>query len=279
MQNNSTEYQHLRETLLPDLLRQLSCDQDLGERAFFRGFRTTLQQKQPAEEGFAANLTQAFGHYVQLFQQDTELAWKEQLRRSDAAAWEQVYRSCYQPVAAMLAHKFQSGAEEARDVFQETVVVLLKYLNKPGAHIFATVRQFLVSTARRIKLNMLKGLPRQHQLEEHLVEEQLLEPPVALPTLLQPDDRLSQVIQANLKKLSPAEQEIIRLKHEGRSMDQIADHFDITGIQEQRRNTARQRLHRAMTKLEDNIRNSLRPGDPLLRFLDKKSDDDKTPQA
>jgi len=280
MQNNATEYQRLRETLLPGLLHQHRCDPALGEKAFFRGFRTALQKQQTAADGFAENLAEAFQHYLQRFQQDSEAAWKEQLRSSEGTAWTQLYKTCYRPVEAALAHKFQCSAEEAEDIFQEACAVLFKYIKQPDAHIFASVREFLTATAKRIKLNMLKNQPRQHELEKDLMEQQLIEPPVALPALLQPDDLFTQSIQQNLKKLSDDEQTLIRLRHEGHSMDEIAQHFGILGDQEKRRTTARQRLHRAMNKLRENIRRSLPPNDPLLRFLDHKNDQDTdTPQA
>lgn len=278
MQSNSTNYQRLKDTLLPELVRALPCDPIVSEKAFFRSFKTVSQKTPPMEEVSANKLAEAFSHYIQLYQKDAEMDWKERLRRGEASAWEEVYKTCYSSCAAKLAYQFQGDREDAKDIFQEAVTVLFKEVNKPGAHIFVPVRKFLESVAQKLKLNMLKGLPRQHRMEEYLVEQALIEPSISLPALLQPDDRFSQVMLQNLTKLLPQEQEILQKKHEGNSMDEIADHFGIEGTQEQRRSTARQRLHRAMEKLKNHIRKSLDPKDPLLRFLDKP-DEGETPQA
>ena len=79
----------------------------------------------------------------------------ERLRLGDNAVFGQLYQRHYHPAAAFV--KSNSGnAQEARDVFQEALLVLHRYARKKDFHLRVEPGAFLFAIVRKLWLNRLR---------------------------------------------------------------------------------------------------------------------------
>lgn len=87
------------------------------------------------------------------------------LKAGDNQAFKQVYRQGYSLVEALII-KNNGNAEDARDVFQEVLFVLVKKLRAPGFRLSSALNTFLYAIARNIWRNRLRRRKPQVEFQD-----------------------------------------------------------------------------------------------------------------
>lgn len=77
------------------------------------------------------------------------------LREGDPEAFRKLYDSCYQKASSAVL-KSGGTSEDAEDIFQEALFVLLKQLRSPDFHIEAQLSSWLYSVCRNLWLKKLR---------------------------------------------------------------------------------------------------------------------------
>lgn len=86
----------------------------------------------------------------------TEKELLEGLRLGRREAFQQLYRQYYPMVRYLVSHN-SGSAEEADDVFQDALLVLMGKLGAPGFQLTATLKTYLYSVCRNLWLKRLRG--------------------------------------------------------------------------------------------------------------------------
>lgn len=95
----------------------------------------------------------------------------EGLRVQSEKAIHDVYLGYYSSVEKYIV--MNSGtAQDAEDVFQDTVMVLLSYVSKPDFKLTCSMKTLLFAIARRIWLKQLRHKTRQEALTELEIQQQ-----------------------------------------------------------------------------------------------------------
>lgn len=87
------------------------------------------------------------------------------LKDSDNRAFKQVYRQGYSMVEALVA-KNSGSAEDAQDVFQEVLFILVKKLRTPGFQLSSALNTFLYAIARNVWRNRLRRRKPQVEFQD-----------------------------------------------------------------------------------------------------------------
>jgi len=85
---------------------------------------------------------------------DLNASMTERLRRGESAAIKQVYKLAF-PACAHLITNNSGTQEDAKDLFQECLIVLFKNLRKEDFELTCTVKTYLYSVARNLWLKRL----------------------------------------------------------------------------------------------------------------------------
>ena len=80
----------------------------------------------------------------------------EDLQAGKASAYKQVYEQCYNMCYALITQNSGKG-EDAEDIFQEAMIVLINNLRKPGFELKAKVSTYLYSVIRKMWLYKLRS--------------------------------------------------------------------------------------------------------------------------
>ncbi|NSL88794.1 sigma-70 family RNA polymerase sigma factor [Chitinophaga sp. Mgbs1] len=89
----------------------------------------------------------------------TESLLTEKLKQNDPAAYSYVYDTCFPAISAWIQQN--SGTrEDAADIFQEAMIVLVTKLQQPDFTLTAAVKTYLFSVARNTWLKQLRDTPR-----------------------------------------------------------------------------------------------------------------------
>jgi len=84
-----------------------------------------------------------------------EITLSERLRQNDATAFEQLYDECY-PAIAGYVQQNSGNEQDAEDVFQETMIVVLQNLRKPDFVLSSSVKTYMYAVARNLWLKRLR---------------------------------------------------------------------------------------------------------------------------
>lgn len=168
--------------------------------------------------------------------------WKAALYRGDDAAWKRVYEECYHKVRYVLAVSNACPEEDVRDFFQEALMVL----HKNPHRITGPIAPWLKQVAVYMWKNVLRKLPKQHELQNYLLREGLIiQQEIRLPEIVDIEKMKNEQLKRCLSQLGEQDQEIIRLFYlEGLDYEEISAHIGIT------EDTAKQRKHRALVRLK-----------------------------
>ena len=99
----------------------------------------------------------------------TDSEYLEGLRLGNDAVIRSVYKKHYPVIAKMVLNN--SGTEqEAKDIFQETVLVLYNSVKKPGFALSCALQTYLYSVARRLWLKQLHKKNGLSKLDERFYE-------------------------------------------------------------------------------------------------------------
>src|SRR5688572_1200580 len=80
----------------------------------------------------------------------------DNLEKGDNAAIELLYKSCF-PAVDFYVRKNKGTAEDARDIFQEAVVILLNKIRLPGFELTASLKTYLYAISKNLWLKQLRG--------------------------------------------------------------------------------------------------------------------------
>ena len=86
--------------------------------------------------------------------ESTDLDRLALLRKGDQRAYSQVYQDYY-PMVAKMVHDNSGSHDDAEDLYQETMVCLLKKVNDPDFNLTSKLSTFLYSIARNLWLQKL----------------------------------------------------------------------------------------------------------------------------
>ena len=118
----------------------------------------------------------------------------EALRTETPAAFEHLYRQYYRMTAAYVTQNGGSG-DDAQDVFQETLVALVKNLRKPDFALQAKLSTYLYAVARNIWLYRRRGQTANTPIENQTVAQQISD----FPDMT--DDSMSEITAHEQKHL------------------------------------------------------------------------------
>jgi RNA polymerase sigma factor (sigma-70 family) len=147
------------------------------------------------------------------------------LRRGSADTLEELYKKHYPFVLKFIVAN--RGTEDAaRDIFQETVIVLYENAQEPGFELKCRVRTYLYSVARKLWLKELRNTGRTTLFKEE--EDFQAEVEQDLRTHFEKEDEF-QKMQSSLASLGEPCASLIRLFYVDRlNMDEIAARFGYT---------------------------------------------------
>lgn len=86
---------------------------------------------------------------------DLDLLYLQGILKNDSRVLEDIYRKCLPPVFGMLRRN-NGTFEDARDVFQEAIVVVFNHAARPGFQLTAPFQSYLLGICRFIWLRQLK---------------------------------------------------------------------------------------------------------------------------
>jgi len=101
----------------------------------------------------------------------TDREYIEGLRLNNDAVIRSVYKKFYPVIARLVLHN--SGTEqEAKDVFQETVLVLYHHVQQPQFSLSCALQTYLYSVAKRLWLKQLHKKHGLYKLDERFHEDE-----------------------------------------------------------------------------------------------------------
>ncbi len=92
-------------------------------------------------------------------QATNEKAILEGLARNDSGAVETLYRDHYNVIKSLIVNN-NGSIDEAKDVFQEALIVLYEKVKTQGFELHCQIRTYLYSVARRLWLKRLQQMSR-----------------------------------------------------------------------------------------------------------------------
>ncbi|MCB0640920.1 MAG: sigma-70 family RNA polymerase sigma factor [Phaeodactylibacter sp.] len=178
---------------------------------------------------------------------ETAQALVDGLKKGDRTAFEEVYRQ-YFKMAASFVQNNRGTAEDARDIFQEMLFILVKKLRDPEFVLSSKLGTYMYSIIRHL---WLKRLNKQQKLQ--VTDEEGLEPvPVTDEEidLKQSYERKHELMAKVLQRLKEDCKKIILSSfYEKRKHAEIADYMGISPA------FVRVKLHRCMEQFRKDVRN------------------------
>ena len=91
--------------------------------------------------------------------ESNEKALLQGLARSDKKAIEMIYKSHYNMVQSLIINN-SGSADDARDIFQETMIVLFEKVRAGGFELNCQIKTYVYSVSRRLWLKRLQQMSR-----------------------------------------------------------------------------------------------------------------------
>lgn len=158
----------------------------------------------------------------------TDKEYIEGLRHGNDAVIRSVYNKFYPVISRMVLNN--SGTEpEARDIFQETVLVLYHHVQQPAFSLSCALQTYLYSVARRLWLKQLHKKHGLFKLDERFREEEdVADPGADLDTYEQREANLSRMKESIDQLGEPCKTLLEDFYTRHLSMDEIAEKFGYT---------------------------------------------------
>jgi RNA polymerase sigma factor (sigma-70 family) len=116
------------------------------------------------------------------------------LARSDKKAVETIYRSHYNMVHSLIINN-SGSADDAKDVFQETMIVLYEKVRAGGFELNCQIKTYVYSVSRRIWLKRL------HQMNQYAPALQSMENSVPVEEEMEQLEKINDEFQAMEKAI------------------------------------------------------------------------------
>ena len=156
---------------------------------------------------------------------DDERALIKGLAANDFEATETIYRENYPAIEAFII-KNNGVHDDARDVFQEAMIILFERVQSGDFELTSLIKTYLYSVSRRIWLKKLQKLNRQYPAMENVSEI------VAVEDQIESHGRVSQdldMMQKSLEKMGePCKSLLEAFYLQKKSMPEIAAAFGYT---------------------------------------------------
>ncbi|HXB39854.1 MAG TPA: sigma-70 family RNA polymerase sigma factor [Bacteroidia bacterium] len=158
----------------------------------------------------------------------TDKEYIEGLRLSNDAVIRSVYKKFYPVIARMVLNN--SGTEqEAKDVFQETVLVLYHHVQQQQFELTCTLQTYLYSVSRRLWLKQLHKKSGLFKLDERFYEgEDVAEIASDLEVYEERDQNIGRMKESMGQLGEPCKTLIEDFYTRHLSMDEIAEKFGYT---------------------------------------------------
>ncbi len=158
----------------------------------------------------------------------TDKEYIEGLRLSNDAVIRSVYKKFYPVIARMVLNN--SGTEqEAKDVFQETVLVLYNHVQQQQFSLTCALQTYLYSVARRLWLKQLHKKHGLFKLDERLYEgEDVAETQSDLEAYEERDQNIGKMKESMGQLGEPCKALLEDFYTRHLSMDEIAEKFGYT---------------------------------------------------
>lgn len=172
----------------------------------------------------------------------------EGLRTGDSEVLSALYKKYYNIVLKFIVNNSGTG-EAARDIYQETVIVLYENANKPGFALHCQLQTYIYSVARRLWLKQLKKNGRNFLMKE---EESDALADVS-EDLAEHAEREEDIEKMNLSLQSLGEPCVTLIRDfyiERRSMEEIAEKFGYTNA-----DTAKNQKYKCLQRLKKHFFN------------------------
>jgi RNA polymerase sigma factor (sigma-70 family) len=98
-------------------------------------------------------------------ERSTDVRFLEYLRKGSSTAFEELYRKYYR-MAEDLVFRLNGNREDAQDVFQEALFVLVKKLREPGFTLSGKLSTFLYAVIRNIWLKRTGKMSNEVSMDE-----------------------------------------------------------------------------------------------------------------
>src|SRR6185436_11226786 len=79
-----------------------------------------------------------------------------QLIKEDNAAFERLHKDCF-PIVAKYVKQNSGSRQDAEDIFQEAIIVLLNNIRHPGFQLTASLKTYLFSISKNLWLKKLRA--------------------------------------------------------------------------------------------------------------------------
>lgn len=166
----------------------------------------------------------------------------EGIRQGDTQALLHLYKTCYHSVERFVLQN-SGKAEDAKDIFQEALMVVHEKLSEPHFLLSCSIKTFIYSVARRMWLKHL----RERKQHSDIVEWENFIP------LDEEDEQEWQIMQQNLKWMeealrqlgSPCQEILEAYYFQQQSMQEIAHRFGYTNA-----NNAKTQKYKCLQRLK-----------------------------
>lgn len=146
----------------------------------------------------------------------------QRVRAGDLRAFDMIYQKNWVMIKDLIL-KNSGSAEEAKDIYQETMIVIHRRFRDPGFQLKSRISTFLYAVARNLWMKQLRSPVKETELNESIpdIADDMDQNDVF-------DERLLMIRKA-LNSLGEKCQKIIRMFYlEGATMDDIADKLGYT---------------------------------------------------
>lgn len=156
---------------------------------------------------------------------DDERALIDGLAANDFDATETIYRENYPTIEAFIL-KNNGVHDDARDVFQEAMIILFERVQSGNFELTSLIKTYLYSVSRRIWLKKLQKLNRHYPALENVSEIVAVEDHIELHDKVNRD--LERMQQSLSKMGEPCKSLLEAFYLEKKSMPEIAEAFGYT---------------------------------------------------
>ena len=169
----------------------------------------------------------------------------DSLKAGDNRAFKQLYRQGYHLIEALIV-KNKGLPEDAEDVFQEVLFVVIKKLRQPGFEISCALNTYLYAIARNIWRNRLRSKKLNVEFKDTLPD--FVDPTESSLAIKNLFEKRHTVVRQLLEDLSDkCRQILIGFYYEKKSMQQIGKQLSLVEA------SVRVQKHRCMNYLKNKV--------------------------
>ena len=179
------------------------------------------------------------------------------LQKGDRQAVQSIYEDYFPRISAFI-HQNSGSEDEARDIFQDALVILYKKVRQPGFLLSSALFTFFYAICRNLWLKKLRDSDKERVTSE--VDQEYMDENVDEEELQMEAQR--QLYRKKLREISESCQQLLKLSLAGKRMREIVDLMGMSSEQyaRKRKFQCKEQLIRLIR--EDSSYDSLRYGAP-----------------